>query len=60
MEGDTPTYCVVCGLRSSKATLRGQEGWCNCARQEYILVVMIETDEHIIEIYTDEVRTDDE
>lgn len=26
---------------------------CNCERQDYVLVVIIETDENILEVYTD-------
>lgn len=53
MEGSKPTYCVACGLATSKHHLRGQHGMCNCERQDYVLVVIIETDENILEVYTD-------
>ena len=55
MEGNKPTYnvCVVCGREAGKHHIRGSHKMCNCERLAPVLVYSDETDENILEVYTD-------
>ena len=49
---EVTNICVVCGKPTTKHHLKGNGHLCHCTSRDYVLVYRIETDETILEVYT--------